>query len=118
MSISGLNIYVEYIPPFAAEFCEKKGLPAERIVPGFDTLQFDSILVVPKGHRFTKVPPPNFLRKNGIRQLRWIFQEIFDKYTERDSKIEISAVPKPRDSTIASHLIESRELSHQPKSNF
>jgi hypothetical protein len=26
-------------------------------------------------------------------------------YTERDSKIEISAVPKPRDSTIASHLI-------------
>jgi hypothetical protein len=26
-------------------------------------------------------------------------------YTERDLKIEISAVPKPRDSTIASHLI-------------
>jgi hypothetical protein len=26
-------------------------------------------------------------------------------YTERVSKIEISAVPKPRDSTIASHLI-------------
>jgi hypothetical protein len=48
-------------------------------------------------------------------------------YTERDSKIEISAVPKPRDSTIASHPIflilgDLRSLNPealaQPKSNF
>jgi dihydroorotate dehydrogenase len=50
------------------------------------------------------------------------------RYTERGSKIGISAAPKPRDSTIVNcphisnigqlTIVESRELSRQPKSDF